>query len=141
MRLSRDAVVHKSLCGQRELLDGHDEYRAERRLSDRRSTRHVIDCARRASAPRCSTPVCADTIGEVADIAADGGDRIGSDAALCWPSSVTLVYICELSFKPAISQLFRRSRRGCNRLELRPVAAARRMGEQMARLRAARSQA
>jgi len=38
--LARDAVVHKSLRGRCELLDGHDEYRAERRLSDRRSTRH-----------------------------------------------------------------------------------------------------
>jgi len=38
--LSRDAVVHKSLLGRRELLDGHDEHRAERRLSDRQSMWH-----------------------------------------------------------------------------------------------------
>ena len=48
--------------------------------------------------------LCSDSISEVANIADDGLDRIGSDARSVSLSSATAVYVCERQFKPAISQ-------------------------------------
>jgi hypothetical protein len=39
--------------------------------------------------------LCSNTIDQVADIAEGGLDRIVSDAALAWPSSVTPACACE----------------------------------------------
>ncbi len=48
--------------------------------------------------------LCSDSISEVATIADDGLDRIGSDAALCFVFLTTAVYVCERHFNPVNSQ-------------------------------------